>query len=182
MLFRSKRKGLESRLCCQLQCCLRQGCLELARDVHEICPQAWVINFTNPAGIVTEIAKLPLASAEAISCSQNGNVSLLCCIPNGQEMDVTLMYPEEQRSKIEDLHDMKIQTPQGATISLDELAEFKQMSGPVSLQRENQQPQMNVSSQIVDRDLGTITQDVEKTLAGMELPEGYNYEIGGQAN
>ncbi|GIP63636.1 multidrug ABC transporter [Virgibacillus pantothenticus] len=100
---------------------------------------------------------------------------------NGQEMDVTLMYPEEQRSKIEDLHDMKIQTPQGATISLDELAEFKQMSGPVSLQRENQQPQMNVSSQIVDRDLGTITQDVEKTLAGMELPEGYNYEIGGQA-
>ncbi|NBJ68786.1 MULTISPECIES: 6-phospho-beta-glucosidase [Clostridia] len=28
--------------------------LELAQDVHEICPQAWMINFTNPAGIVTE--------------------------------------------------------------------------------------------------------------------------------
>ncbi|NBJ68780.1 MULTISPECIES: efflux RND transporter permease subunit [Clostridia] len=100
---------------------------------------------------------------------------------NGQEMDVTLIYPEEQRSKIEDLHDMKIQTPQGATVSLDEVAEFKQMSGPVSLQRENQQPQMNVSSQTVDRDLGSITQDVEKTLANMELPEGYSYKIGGQA-
>ncbi len=28
--------------------------LELAQDVHDICPDAWIINFTNPAGIVTE--------------------------------------------------------------------------------------------------------------------------------
>lgn len=28
--------------------------LELADDVHSICPDAWIINFTNPAGIVTE--------------------------------------------------------------------------------------------------------------------------------
>lgn len=28
--------------------------LELAEEVHEICPNAWIINFTNPAGIVTE--------------------------------------------------------------------------------------------------------------------------------
>ncbi|MGG0716094.1 6-phospho-beta-glucosidase [Robertmurraya massiliosenegalensis] len=28
--------------------------MELAQNVHTICPQAWIINFTNPAGIVTE--------------------------------------------------------------------------------------------------------------------------------
>lgn len=28
--------------------------MELAKDVHDICPNAWIINFTNPAGIVTE--------------------------------------------------------------------------------------------------------------------------------
>ncbi|SFK10822.1 6-phospho-beta-glucosidase [Marinilactibacillus piezotolerans] len=28
--------------------------LDLAKDVSEICPDAWIINFTNPAGIVTE--------------------------------------------------------------------------------------------------------------------------------
>lgn len=28
--------------------------IELANEVHEICPDAWIINFTNPAGIVTE--------------------------------------------------------------------------------------------------------------------------------
>ncbi len=28
--------------------------LKIANDIHKICPQAWMINFTNPAGIVTE--------------------------------------------------------------------------------------------------------------------------------
>lgn len=28
--------------------------LKIAEDVHNICPNAWIINFTNPAGIITE--------------------------------------------------------------------------------------------------------------------------------
>lgn len=28
--------------------------MDIAQDMHEICPEAWMINFTNPAGIVTE--------------------------------------------------------------------------------------------------------------------------------
>lgn len=28
--------------------------MEVAEEVHEICPDAWMINFTNPAGMVTE--------------------------------------------------------------------------------------------------------------------------------
>ncbi|MFD2830409.1 6-phospho-beta-glucosidase [Corticicoccus populi] len=28
--------------------------MDIASDIHEICPDAWMINFTNPAGIVTE--------------------------------------------------------------------------------------------------------------------------------
>jgi 6-phospho-beta-glucosidase len=28
--------------------------MEIAEDIHKICPDAWMINFTNPAGIITE--------------------------------------------------------------------------------------------------------------------------------
>ncbi|WP_078411887.1 6-phospho-beta-glucosidase [Priestia abyssalis] len=28
--------------------------MDICRDIHEICPDAWLINFTNPAGMVTE--------------------------------------------------------------------------------------------------------------------------------
>src|SRR5690625_4363138 len=100
---------------------------------------------------------------------------------SGREMDVTLMYPEDERSTISDLEDMKIQTPTGATVPLSELAEFVGVQGPVTLLRQNQQPQINVSSEIMDRDLGSIVKDVEQTMENMNLPEGYSYDIGGEA-
>ncbi|MFA7746376.1 6-phospho-beta-glucosidase, partial [Salinicoccus roseus] len=28
--------------------------LEIAKDIEELCPNAWLVNFTNPAGMVTE--------------------------------------------------------------------------------------------------------------------------------
>ena len=30
------------------------GMLELAREMKRRCPEAWLVNFTNPAGMVTE--------------------------------------------------------------------------------------------------------------------------------
>ncbi|WP_164667613.1 efflux RND transporter permease subunit [Virgibacillus doumboii] len=100
---------------------------------------------------------------------------------DGHEMNVTLMFPEEERSTISDLQNMKIQSPTGVSIPLEEVVTFKEVQGPVTLLRENQQPQMNVTSEVVDRDLASVVADVEAELEAMNMPEGYSYEIGGQA-
>lgn len=100
---------------------------------------------------------------------------------DGQEMDVTLVYPQEERNTINDLQDMSIQSPSGAKVPLDELVELEQEQGPESLLRENQQPQMNITSDVVDRDLGSVVSDVESALDNIHFPEGYSYSIGGQA-
>lgn len=99
----------------------------------------------------------------------------------GHEMDVTMIYPEDERSQISDLQNMKITSPSGAVVPLEDVAEFKEMQGPVTLQRENQQPQLNVTSDVVDRDLAGVVSDIEATLDEMNFPEGYSYKIGGQA-
>ena len=98
----------------------------------------------------------------------------------GQEMDVRVYYPEDERTTISDLEDMTVQTPEGATVPLDELAELKEQEGPVTLLRENQQPQMNVTSDISGRDLGSVSADIADVLDEMALPDGYDYHIGGQ--
>lgn len=100
---------------------------------------------------------------------------------SGQEMDVKLLYPEDERRTISDLEDLKVQSPTGATLSLSEIATFKESQGPVTLSRQNQQPQINVSSDIVDRDLNSIANDVEKKMEEMDLPEGYTYSMSGEA-
>jgi HAE1 family hydrophobic/amphiphilic exporter-1 len=99
----------------------------------------------------------------------------------GQEIDVMLYYPEEDAETINDVLDLTIQTPTGASVPLDEVAEFEEIQGPVALTRQNQQPQMNITSQIIDRDLGSIVEDIDARLADMSFPEGYTYSIAGQA-
>ncbi|MEW9870308.1 6-phospho-beta-glucosidase [Arthrobacter sp. HS15c] len=48
--------------------------LELARHMRELCPEAWLINFTNPAGMVTE-AVLPVLGPKAIGiCDSAGGL------------------------------------------------------------------------------------------------------------
>ena len=37
---------------------------DIVKDVQEICPDAWIINFTNPAGMVTEaVYATPVSNA-----------------------------------------------------------------------------------------------------------------------
>lgn len=48
--------------------------LDLARQIRELCPEAWLINFTNPAGMVTE-ALTPLLGRRVIGvCDSAGGL------------------------------------------------------------------------------------------------------------
>ena len=52
--------------------------LAIAHDMEEICPQAWLINFTNPSGIVTQ----------ALSNHTSLNFVGLCNVPVNMHMDI----------------------------------------------------------------------------------------------
>lgn len=53
--------------------------LEIEKDIAELCPDAWLINFTNPAGMVTE-------ALNRYGARQNGKYIGLCNVPIGMEM------------------------------------------------------------------------------------------------
>lgn len=54
--------------------------MEIAQDIHEICPDAWMINFTNPAGIVTEAL---------LNYSKHKKVIGVCNIPFNMRVSVS---------------------------------------------------------------------------------------------
>ncbi len=99
---------------------------------------------------------------------------------NGDDMNVRLTFPEDQRGTIADLQNLKIQSPQGTMIPLDSVADFEQIQSPATLSRENQQPQVNVSSDISGRDLASISGDVETKLDQLNFPDEYSYSMGGE--
>ncbi|MDR6226747.1 6-phospho-beta-glucosidase [Desmospora profundinema] len=60
--------------------------LEIATDMEEFCPDAWLINFTNPAGMVTEAL---------LRCSPLEKVVGLCNVPIGMQMGIAKMLQVE---------------------------------------------------------------------------------------
>ncbi|WP_077358803.1 6-phospho-beta-glucosidase [Virgibacillus halodenitrificans] len=63
--------------------------MELAADIHQICPDAWMINFTNPAGIITEAL---------LKHSQHDKVIGVCNIPYNMRhstAEILHVAPEE---------------------------------------------------------------------------------------
>lgn len=98
----------------------------------------------------------------------------------GEEIDIKVIFPEDERSSISDLETMLIQTPMGTTIPLSSVAELVQVQGPSVIARANQQRQVNVTSDVEGVDIMTVSKAVEERLQTMNFPEGYTYTIGGQ--
>lgn len=67
--------------------------LDICRDMEELCPDAWLINFTNPAGMVTEAV---------LRYSNIKRVVGLCNVPIGMEMGIAkLLEVDHSRIRID---------------------------------------------------------------------------------
>lgn len=62
--------------------------LDITKDMEELCPEAWLINFSNPAGIVTEAV---------LKYGKIKRVIGLCNVPIGMEMAVAKMLEVESK-------------------------------------------------------------------------------------
>lgn len=67
--------------------------MEICREIEELCPNAWLINFTNPAGMITEAV---------LRYSKIKKVVGLCNVPIGMEMEAAqLMNVDHSRVRID---------------------------------------------------------------------------------
>ena len=94
--------------------------------------------------------------------------------------DVTLKVADEQRSSMQDIKDLRVQTPRGP-VTLSQLATISSTSGPNTISRENVQRKIVISANVSGRDLRGVVNDIRTTVSEhIQLPEGYHVEYGGQ--
>ncbi len=98
----------------------------------------------------------------------------------GSEIDVIVKGDERFSQGLTNLKQLSIQTPIGTYVPLNEIADVKVEIGPTSISRDNQVRVIRITSQIVGRDLGSVTKDVEEKIRSYELLAGYSYEFGGE--
>ncbi|MBB6214621.1 HAE1 family hydrophobic/amphiphilic exporter-1 [Anaerosolibacter carboniphilus] len=98
----------------------------------------------------------------------------------GDEIDVVIKGDPIYQDSISNLEQLEIQTPAGISVPLNQVADISVERGPVTISRESQVRMATVSSQIMGRDLKSVSADVEKKLSQYDMPEGYTYDIGGE--
>lgn len=97
------------------------------------------------------------------------------------EIDIRMMYADDFEETMPQLENLMLTSASGAKVPLGAVAEIAIGEAPVSINRIDQARTVQVQADISDRDLGSVNKDIEALLKGMALPDGYTYEIGGQA-
>ena len=98
----------------------------------------------------------------------------------GDEIDIVIKPMGDITESLNNFSQLEISSPTGSNIPLSQIADITIEKGPTSIRRDSQERVVTVTSQIVDRDLNSIVQDIELKFETYELPEGYSYSIGGE--
>src|SRR3712207_6125470 len=100
----------------------------------------------------------------------------------GRAYDVHVWSTPETRHSVTSLRQLPIDTPGGEQIRLEQVADVRLAPTPNAIERVEQSRRLDVGANVEGRDLGSVVADVEKQLAGVELPREYHFEEIGRAS
>jgi HME family heavy-metal exporter len=119
-------------------------------------------------------------AATFVETALNGNV--VSQVREGvRTYDLVVRLDEDHRRDVSRLNSLRMALPDGAVVTLGDLADVVEELGPNLVKREDARRQIAVRCQVHGRDLGSAVAEVEQAVRGrVALPEGYLVEFTGQ--
>lgn len=100
---------------------------------------------------------------------------------NTRRFDIHVRYQEKFRSDPEAIKKLLVHNKTGALIPLEQVADIKQILGPIQINREKNQRRWSVFGNVRGRDMGSVVADIKNKISEkVKLPPGYYIEFGGQ--
>jgi len=153
------------------------GTREVASSMEEGRPELHIImNRDRAAMYGLSLAEVSSAVRTAI----DGSVATRYRV-GGDEVDIRVQVQETGAELSQkELAGLNITTMSGTLVPLSQVADIVQEQGPSGIDREDQARIVTVTSQLAGRDLGGVTEDIQKGVAKIEMPSGYLVEYGGE--
>ncbi len=118
--------------------------------------------------------------AETVDVAFNGE-AVSQVLEDQRTYDVVVRYNDASRQSVETIASTLVDTPAGAKVPLNQVAEIRVDQGPNTINRENVQRRIIVQANVANRDLGSIIDEIRAKIArDVPLPEGYFVQYGGQ--
>ncbi|NLW06648.1 MAG: efflux RND transporter permease subunit [Clostridia bacterium] len=100
---------------------------------------------------------------------------------DGEEYDVRVILPKEERQNISDLANLTVLSPLGVQVPLKELAELKMDTTPITISRYNQDRVVSITADLSGRPLAEVMADIKTAVDKINLPQGYSVAYMGQS-
>jgi hydrophobic/amphiphilic exporter-1 (mainly G- bacteria), HAE1 family len=98
----------------------------------------------------------------------------------GREYDIVVRLEEGQREVLADIEDVSLVTATGESVPLRNVIDVRYASGPVVIDRKDQERVLYVSGNVAGRDLGSVAADARRELRTIDVPEGFAIVLGGE--
>ena len=96
----------------------------------------------------------------------------------GDEYDILVRLRESDRMNIKDIGNIPLMSGSGKMIPLNNVARVIQRSGPVEIERQNQERIIKVEANIYRRSLGDIAKEIKEVLSRINLPQDVTINLG----
>lgn len=96
------------------------------------------------------------------------------------EFNIRVQLKEDSRQNIFNLKDLTVVSPKGYKIPIREIAKVKRGEGPSSINRENQIRVAYITAQVVGRDIGSVTRDIQERVDKVDIPPSYLVDYAGE--
>jgi cobalt-zinc-cadmium resistance protein CzcA len=94
---------------------------------------------------------------------------------------ILVRFQERFRDDIEAIGNLRVDTPEGGMIPLSELADIREVIGPIQINREKNQRRIVIQANVEGRDLGSVVEEIQAAIKEqIDLAVGYFIEYGGQ--
>lgn len=124
---------------------------------------------------------LNIVEVQQLISTAIGGVNVTQTVEGLERFPVNLRYPQRYRDSAEQLKNLPIVTPAGATITLADVADIRLEDGPPYIKSENARLNGWVLVDIEGRDLGSYVADAKQLVANkLILPPGYSINWSGQ--
>ena len=98
-----------------------------------------------------------------------------------RSFDLIIRMDKDYTETIDGIRSALIDTYDGKSVPLEQVAEIVSVKGPSSISRENVQRKIVISANVAERDLRSVVLDIQNNInSEIVLPEGYRVEYGGQ--
>jgi HAE1 family hydrophobic/amphiphilic exporter-1 len=97
-----------------------------------------------------------------------------------RKVDIRVRAREEDRNNVEDLRRLVINSDGPIPITLSAVADVKLERGPSEIRRIDQERVALVSANLKGRDLGSVSQDIQRIIDNTQLPPDFRIRTGGQ--